>query len=570
MQLMPLSSLTAVWTAPIPVSVPGVVTRASTLDGPVLDTNIHNNGVAIWTSRGQDSIASSFYTFGIGWSTPEIISSQALIPIVGNPVFVAQGDPQISMNNFNYCVGVWEASEFISGPDTNIQGVYSATRDPAGTWSSVQRICNLDLDPGFFATNPSGALNDSGLAVAAWREQRTGDDDDLLDYVMANFLQEGGSWGTPVTIAGPIPAFFPNRDNTPDVQIDDVGNVIVSWVLVDAAFNVGATTYSATTNTWSAPVFLDPSPNAGAPGSILPRAAINKKDNGNSIVLWVWEDSTHTTSIVYSASFTNGVWGPATTVATNPAGSNFTDPYVVMDNLGNATAVWTINSIGNSQVQSSSLPFGGTWSAPVVVSTVSGENLIFSGLTQRPLSVNKNGDVMVIFKSVDDQFQPTVYTATKPFGQAWLAPEFVSNDATYPPDQIDARLLNVGIESCGFAISLWIAQNLVSESPFFRDYQVWASIHSTALVAPCNFNGRQCKVNFATQTVYANTLTWDDCNPGCIFAYNLYRNGLLIATIPGTGPFTFTDVVKRKNANTYCLTSISNVGEESPATCLKL
>jgi hypothetical protein len=551
--LLPLHST---WTPPILVSTAGQ--PVSPIDGCVLDVNSLNNGVAVWTAPPglTANIQASFYTSGMGWSAPVIISNTA-VPMIN------LSDPQVSMNNANYCVAVWEGSQFFLPSPVRV--VASAERMPDGTWTPVTIISNfITSDHTFFPAHPYCAVNDSGLAVACWTEVRTDDTINTFNYIMASFLPQGGSWTTPISVSGPMPPDPANQGFTPHCAIDALGNVIVAWKNeVPPLVNISAATFNAATSTWSPPVTLDPGGNNDGSATDIPKVAINIADNGNGIVVWNWIDSTGTDNRVYSASFTNGVWGPATIVTeTTSATSTLSDANVVMDRFGNATAIWsfTDDNLFN-EVFSSSLPFGGAWSMPVIISTNAGNNGINENLVQRPISVNLNGDVMAIYES--DTPVNTLYSVTKLFGQPWQLPEFISN--TGYPMQNDPHFLNIGIGSCGFALSLWQANSSPIEGGF---NQVWSSVHSSPPLPPCNFTGVQCKEKFAAQSICVNTLTWNNC--GCVLFFNLFRNGVLIATIPAGGPLTFIDPVCCGRSNTYTLTFVDIFGATSPAATVIL
>jgi hypothetical protein len=237
-----------------------------------------------------------------------------------------------------------------------------------------------------------------------------------------------------------------------------------------------------------------------------------------------------------------------------------------MDRFGNATAVWTFNDeFLPDNVYASSLPFGGIWSPPVLISTTSGDNnLINEGFVQRPISVNLNGDVMVIYENniFSDPELDTLYSVKKPFGAAWLTPEFISSNAAFP-NQAMPHFLNIGIGSCGFALSLWQAQIV----DLFD--QVWSSVHSDPVLPPCNFTGSQCQEKFATQKICVNSLSWGFCDPCTVF-FRLFKNGVLIATIPAGSPLFFNDPVCCKVSNTYTLTSVNIFGAESPPVAVVL
>ena len=65
------------------------------------------------------------------------------------------------------------------------------------------------------------------------------------------------------------------------------------------------------------------------------------------------------------------------------------DPILAADSNDDCTLVWTSYGIGNPQILAARLPFGGVWTAPVVVYTVLNEILELSMCLQiisaRPL-----------------------------------------------------------------------------------------------------------------------------------------------------------------------------------------
>jgi hypothetical protein len=75
------------------------------------------------------------------------------------------------------------------------------------------------------------------------------------------------------------------------------------------------------------------------------------------------------------------------------------------------------------------------------------------------------------------------------------------------------------------------------------------------------------------QTVRLNRLTWPPSLDPTVQGYHLYRDGVLIATIPsGYGPFSYDDPVnyKERAPITYTLTAFNKNGEESPAQSVTL
>lgn len=79
---------------------------------------------------------------------------------------------------------------------------------------------------------------------------------------------------------------------------------------------------------------------------------------------------------------------------------------------------------------------------------------------------------------------------------------------------------------------------------------------------PTNFIEKLIKEEFATHTDYIIRLTWIPSSDPNVIGYKLFRNGVLIATIPASGPFKFDDCRKNKK-DTYTLIAFDAEGFES-------
>lgn len=558
--LVPLLSADS-WEAPENLSFPSL--GVENFDGPVLDVNASNNGVAVWVA--QDDVYSSYYTVATGWSTQQIISSLAVIPSTTTRIFNDQSGAHVSLNQANYSVAVWDASEYIVADDVTIRGIYSATRSAAGVWSPVQRVSALNLvDPSFFPSDPRSAVNDNGLSVAVWTELRTDDTVNTFRYVMASFLPQGGVWTTPVQISDPFSPFtLPFL--TPDVAINNNGDVVVVWeadVAGGGQYSVFGATYDGTTNTWSLPVTLNPPANITS----IPRADIDP--NGNAVAVWATYQFVGPGFVgtVYGDSFTPGFgWGPAVTISTGPNRPEV--PNVVIDRFGASTAIWneTVGFGPVRQVYTSRLPLGGAWSPKLLLGGGVSDS-INVGRLQRPISVDLNGNVMIIITNFDDVTDVTsLYSIKYDINLGWQAPLFISSDFAYPT-QFTPSANNIGIGSCGFALSLWEAAN-ARTAPV---YQVFSSVNlGEEPLPPCNFAGSRCRTKFVTQSFITDQLTWGNCNT-CVAFFNLYRDGVLIATFPVDAPGVFTETTCDRAPAIYTLTAVSVNGLEGPPSTVTL
>src|SRR5581483_2487289 len=390
-------------------------------------------------------------------------------------------DPDIVMNSSNYAVAAWEGV-YNNAPFPSV--VIYATRSSDGTWNPAQILfagANFDQP-----VNINLALNEAGTTVAAWRLQTS-----TGENTQVSFLPFGGSWSTPLMISTAEDGG--SGDNKPFPAINENGNVVVSWqskIVND--FGIDVATYNAATNTWSRPLILDSTPGDNVCAN--PRSAIDA--NGNAIVAWR-KDTT-----IYASYFDGTSWGPPVDLSsvlgpTEPA----LDPDVVMDAQGNATVLWSTNGLNEQVFSSSRLP-NGTWTTPVAIS--GGPFDSFSSfMSQNPLSVANNGDMMSIWGSND-----TIFADYRPFGSQWLPFEIVASGSNI--------YLNIGLTSCGLGIAVWLETEVV------------ASMNYNMLL-PQNARAKKCCDKFTVQKRCLNILKWDP-SP-CAKYFNIYRDGVLIDSV---------------------------------------
>jgi hypothetical protein len=475
-----------------------------------------------------------------------IISDTSLFPPTIR-VYIVQADPDVMMNDSGYAVAAWEGSIQVPFPDDlTFDVIISATRSSDGTWSPIQ-IVRIGDPIDFRPNNPAVSVNESGLAVAVWPERRGPGE---LLYVMASFLPFGGTWTTPVVLDAPgVPwAAFVASPAAPGLAMNDNGNAVAIWALGSDPFTdaIHAATYEPLTDLWTT-VSLDSDP-GNVSAFRAPEAAID--DNGNAVVVWnrEYESGADTINEIASAYFTYGFgWGP-TVILDSDIVNRFLGPYVVIDHLGTATAVWSKTNTG--EVFSSRLPLGGTWSAPTLIGI--GKFDPFS--TQEAASVDDLGNVIVIIKVEDDILQSILYTVQG----GWQPPENIFNDARNPAYQ------NIGLGSCGFALSLWLDFGISPSTRFVQGADNFAL--ANFLLPPANFVGTRCCQKFATQTCCLASLSWDPSD--CVLFYLIRRNGELIATIPAGGSTTFVDPVCSKSTTVYTLSTVNIYGIELPGVSI--
>lgn len=546
--------LIAIWDPPVMVSTPGQ-DEINFNGGDDLDVNDSNNGVAVWVSPSAVyyQISASSYTFESGWSVPQVISPA---PVGDEEGF--SGHAKVALNNENNAVAIWDLSGV---QNSGIPGIFAATRDSSGVWASAVRITDpAPSDSDFNAFYPNIALNDDGLAVAVWVEQHSFvhppqfPPGSVAWFVYSSYSQFGGPWSTPIAISSALGTSV-NAPFPPDIRMNENGDAIAIWKadipLGAGGVLVNSSLFDGATQTWTTPFDLGQANNFDTNDQNQPQAAID--ENGNAVALWTWS-SNGLNTILYGASYVDGIWGAPVQIFQNPSSNTFRQRLVV-DPLGNATAMWE----SSGSIYSSSLPFGGTWSAPVIISIAStNQNALNTTYFNHELDVDSHGNVIGIYTQNfygSNPQQPM--SVTRYFGSdAWEAPEIIAS-------QNDVELTNIGFGSCGFALSTWISTNPDDL------HHVWSSTSLTQFGPPCSLRAARCSQQFAMQKVTVTLLEWNPCDPECVLFYNLYRNGVLIATIPAGAQTSFVDFFCERNV-TYTLTETSIFGIESPPLTIVL
>lgn len=334
---------------------------------------------------------------------------------------------------------------------------------------------------------------------------------DALGNVFSSFFS-GGAWSIPITIG--------IGDLHPSVAYSSNGTAVAGWQSIAN----GVTVNNFIGGIWQAPVILSSSGTIGNVGI-----------DANGRALAIWENGS-----ILASSFNGTLW--LAPQVPEPSFVN-SDPSLSMAPGGTAVAVWN-SAIGGR----SSSYNGSTWSPSIPFTT---DNLAVPS----SVSVNRSGDALVVFGDVSDFVQ----SARLPFGALVWEPE----ETIQPDDQEPLQEVHASLSDNGRGFAAW--RNGVDEDTSF-----FAS--ATALpLPPLSASGETCKTRFATQVERVNIITFVPSLDPLVISYNLRRNGILIATIPASGPYVFFDANRCRNeVDTYSLTSVTINGEESTPVIIVL
>ena len=241
-----------------------------------------------------------------------------------------------------------------------------------------------------------------------------------------------GSWTTPTVVSS-------GTSDIGDTQIlsDSQGNLTALWVENVGSIYVLKAASQPSGGSWSSAVTISPS------GKNVDSAKLVIDDSGNLTAVWRTSENPHYT--LQSATKTpGGTWTAPVNIT--PVGQTISGTSLVVDGSGGITAVWSFFDGTGYQLLSATKPYGASWSSPTNVS------LSDSNVSLPELVVDSVGDVTAVW----EQYNSTNYsikTATRSFGGTWSAPQDLSavGISSYSPQ--------IAIDGSGKVTALWTANS---------------------------------------------------------------------------------------------------------------
>jgi azurin len=322
---------------------------------PVISINSLGYAVVVWEYDDGTlilKVQASIKTPDGNWSTPTTISD--------NYCFA----PDVKIDNLGNIVAVWVYAEIINF-------VQTATKTIDGNWTDPQTISDES------SLIPKVAVDNLGNAIAVWETGTT------TKVVQAATKGIDGKWSTPKTISSPSKSV-----TNPQIVMNSLGNAIVAWFNNNSGGVFYGEIYAATKSlngNWTAPKNV-----SGTSGTTSPRLAMDSL--GNAVLVWIGIDDSGAINVVYAADKSlNSDWSKKKQVSLIYGLPRLVE--IAIDSLGNAIAVWNVDTKGYVIVQSSSKSLDGEWTTPKTLTPLDGRN-------EEP--------VLAIYNS----FMPTTTTST--------------------------------------------------------------------------------------------------------------------------------------------------------------
>jgi hypothetical protein len=468
---------------------------------PVIASDANGNAMAVFIDSGATSAPQASYFTAGTWGAFQFLDSPG-----------ALGDiPAVAMDPTGTALAVWKLDD-----TTDIRGAFF----DGSSWQTAQTV---ELNSGinflsFFRPALSVAMNGPGQGVAAWPNANDG-------QVHASFFT-GSSWQTPVPIgAGTV---------DPSISYSTNGSVIAGW-LNDTGSSVQVFVNNYIGGSWQAPQLI------GTTGFPFPSSVGTGIDaNGNGIMVWIDPSSNVT------ASYFNGTsWQTPVVIGTDSS----SEGYVSVAMIPNGKAIVTWGGFSAS--------FDGTAWSPAIAYSPPGDApgsalFLYPGSS---VSMDSAGNAFVVWLSLS---QGNMVSTSLPAGAtAWSSPEVIG------PESNGLITIGSSLSDNGTAFMVWADTFGEGGGNAFGSAAPGLFPPVPPGPTPQQISGRVCKNKFATASDRVKIITWTaSTNPNAV-AYRLTRNGVLIATIPASGPFTYRDHHRCKHSDVYIITTVDTLGQES-------
>lgn len=322
-------------------------------ESPQVAVDPSGNAIAVWQQSDgtRTNLWANHYSVGVGWGGAILIelddTGDAELPLT------AFGPSQsIGIDAAGNAMVAWllvAPEPPTLGNDLTYNAVVSRYT-PSGGWEAQVHLSGN-------ASDPQIGVDASGNAIALWRLRPNSGGGGQTVY--ASNYTAGSGWG-------PFPLFVSSSTalRGPRMAVDSVGNAVVAWSSCgdpDFCDDVFVNRYAPATG-WEGEqvIFSDPAV------SQTPAVAIN--DAGDIVVAWMLIDSYPTTSL-WARRYTGGAWQG---VEQLDSGGQFGEPTAAIDAGGNAIVAWGALFVSQGvpavpDILASRYVAGAGWEPPTVI-----------------------------------------------------------------------------------------------------------------------------------------------------------------------------------------------------------
>ena len=251
----------------------------------------------------------------------------------------------------------------------------------------------------------------------------------------------GGSWSSPVDLSAT------GQDSViPQISSDSYGNVMAIWRrstgvdtgVIETSFKLSSS------NSWSSPEVISTVGKYPQLPQISAIPASTTYPLGAFAAVWGEWNRASVYEIKASIKPLGSNWETTETLATGASG-----PQITSDFEGNLTALWT--QLGSSVVSISYKPVGQPWETSVSLTSNS------SNLSSTNLATDSQGNVTALWVRHNGTLN-VVQSAFKPYGGSWSAPIDLSSTA------VNVLTAQLAVSPSGVATAVWNQSTVVQSS----------------------------------------------------------------------------------------------------------
>jgi hypothetical protein len=371
------------------------------------------NATAVWIqdrgdgSFGSNKVFANRYTAGSGWGTEQIIDptlSNAGYAVIGqdgdgNLLAVWQGGGSVYANRYTAGAGWGDSVDWVHGTNSNPSSAPALAMAASGTgvavWISSDGTTDRIYARQYTGSEwgPAQVISDGFHRIAS-PDVAIGPDvaiNDANGHAMAVWPQSTGSTyrpyynvfnGTAWGTAQPIASSSANVVRI-RVAMNANGQAVAIWVQNDGgAYGVYAAIYTPGSG-WSAPTTLDP----GTSDRTEPFVTLD--NSGNAIAVWKqWDGTRHR---IYARRYAQGGWSPITQLA-EPGLGDAWEPSIAMDPSGNAVVTWMQWIGAGFGIFGNRYTPGNGWAGPVLLAEATND------VATPRVALNASGTAMVVWR----------------------------------------------------------------------------------------------------------------------------------------------------------------------------
>ncbi|HPB30974.1 MAG TPA: hypothetical protein PLB62_05925 [Candidatus Sumerlaeota bacterium] len=255
----------------------------------------------------------------------------------------------------------------------------------------------------------------------------------------------------------------------PRIAMDNEGNAILVWKQMDGSIHEQIFKSEYRDGVWTHPVGL--SDNISPDGHDANNPYVAMDNNGNAIIVWQQHDGTVPAKYqIFKSEYRGGAWTHPVGLSDNisPDGQSAQNPKVAMDDNGNAIIVWNEYDGSRQQIFKSEYR-GGVWTHPTgLLDNISPDG---SAAEFPHVAMDNNGNAIIVWHQSDGS-KNQIFMSEYRKG-TWTYPGSIMDNIS--PDGQNALGAQAAMDNNGNALIVWSQADGSTVQIFMSEYRdgVW-------------------------------------------------------------------------------------------------